>query len=217
MTAVAVVTAKRFTAAKQRMAGGVPEERRLALVEAMLGDVLEAVTRARQITSTIVVTGEPVAEEIARKCGAEVIHDPEDAGHVGAAKLGVDRAVELDAGTVVLLPGDCPLLESREVDSLATGLPDPFVAVIPDRHGSGTNALALRPPRVIEPSFGEGSCERHLGLARDAGIPHAAEEIPGLALDLDTPADIVALTTRIEMARAAGRNPAPRTAAVLGI
>lgn len=203
--------------AKQRLAGSVPEERRLALVEAMLGDVLEAVSAARQIDLILVVTGEPAAAGLARGCGAEVIHDPEDAGHIGAAKLGISRALELEARTAVLLPGDCPLLEPREVDSLVTGLPDPFVAVVPDRHGTGTNSLAMRPPDAIEPSFGEGSCQRHLDLARQAEIPHTAERVDGLALDMDTPADIIALTTKIEMARAAGGNPAPRTAAVLGI
>lgn len=217
MNTVAVVTAKRFTAAKQRMSGAVPEERRLALVEAMLGDVLEAVTGARQVTFTVVVTGEAAAEGLAAGCGAEVIHDPEDAGHIGAAKLGIARALELEADAVVLLPGDCPLLESREIDSLVTGLPDPFVAVVPDRHGTGTNSLAMRPPDAIEPAFGEDSCARHLELARAAGVPHATERVEGLALDLDTPADIVALTTKIEIARAAGGNPAPRTAAILGI
>ena len=217
MSAAAVITAKRFTAAKQRMSGGVPEEKRLALVEAMLGDVLEAVRAARMVTFMIVVTGEPVATDLAVACGAEVIHDPEDAGHSGAAMLGVARAMELGVDRVVLLPGDCPTLEPRELDGLLTGLPDPFVAVVPDRHGLGTNALAMRPPDAIEPAFGEGSCERHLGLARAAGLPHATEEIPGLALDMDTPADIIALTTRIEMARASGSKPAPRTAAILGI
>ncbi len=217
MNAVAVVTAKRFTAAKQRLSGTVPEERRLALVEAMLGDVLEAVTRARQVTATVVVTGEAAAAGLAADFGAEVIHDPDDAGHNGAAKMGVARAEELGADVVALLPGDCPLLAPRELDSLISGLPEPFVAVVPDRHGTGTNAIAMRPPNAIEPSFGEGSCERHLSLARSAGIPHATDEVEGLALDLDTPADIVALTTRIEMARASGENPSPRTAAALGI
>lgn len=217
MRAAAVITAKRFNAAKQRMSTGVPEERRLALVEAMLGDVLEAVSSSRMVDLRIVVTGEPVAISLAGEFGAEVIHDPDDAGHIGAAKLGVARAIELGADAAVLLPGDCPLLEPRELDHLLTGLPKPFVAIVPDRHGTGTNAIALRPPDAIEPSFGEGSCERHQQLARAAGLPHSTEDVPGLALDLDTPADIVALTTRIEIARGAGRQPAPRTAAILGI
>ena len=40
---------------------------------------------------------------------------------------------------------------------------------MPDRHGTGTNALLLTPPDVIAPSFGAGSRERHERLAREAG------------------------------------------------
>jgi 2-phospho-L-lactate guanylyltransferase len=84
--------------------------------------------------------------------------------------------------------------------------------VIPDRHGTGTNALVLAPPDAIVPSFGEGSRERHVAAARAAGIPYGVEELPSLGLDLDTPADIVALTMRVE--RGGG---ARRTAKELGI
>jgi 2-phospho-L-lactate guanylyltransferase len=213
MKAYAIVTAKRFTAAKQRLAGSIDEDLRLRLVEAMLGDVLEAVGRSRAVAGTIVVTGEGIAADLAAGFGAEVIHDPDDASHSGAALMGVARAEALGATCVVLLPGDCPLLDPKEIDRLLTGLPTPFVTVVPDRHGTGTNALVLSPPRAIEPAFGADSCERHLGLARDAGVPHATEELPTLALDLDTPADFVALTTRLDM----NKGRAPRTARVLGI
>jgi 2-phospho-L-lactate guanylyltransferase len=87
------------------------------------------------------------------------------------------------------------------------------VAIVPDRHGEGTNALVLRPPGAIRPAFGEGSCARHVAAARDGGIPHAVEELPSLALDLDTPADLVALTGRVEDDRGAARG----TARALGI
>lgn len=213
MKAFAIVTAKRFTSAKQRLAGSIDEDLRLRLVEAMLGDVLEAVTAARMVEGTIVVTGEGIAADMATGFGAEVIHDPDDASHSGAAMMGISRAEELGATCVALLPGDCPLLDPRELDRLLTGLPTPFVTVVPDRHGAGTNALALSPPRAIEPAFGPDSCERHLALARAAEVPHTTEDLPTLALDLDTPADFVALTTRLDMDR--GR--APRTAKVLGI
>jgi 2-phospho-L-lactate guanylyltransferase len=112
-----------------------------------------------------------------------------------------------------MLPGDCPLLDTRELERLLTGLPGRYAAIVPDRHGTGTNALALAPPDAIAPAFGEGSCERHADAAREAGIPHSVEELPSLALDLDTPADIVALTRAVE----ADRSRARRTAKALGI
>lgn len=208
-----MVTAKRFDRAKQRLAGSIDEELRLELVEAMLADVLAAVSQSRMLSATVVVTGEPAAAELARAAGAEVVTDTGDEGHSEAALLGVARAVELGAECVVLLPGDCPLLDPRELDHLLTGLPDPFVAIVPDRHGTGTNALVLVPPDVMRPAFGEGSCERHQGIARAAGVPFTVENLPTLALDLDTPADIVALTMKLDLKGGHATN----TARVLGI
>jgi 2-phospho-L-lactate guanylyltransferase len=209
----AVITAKRFGRAKQRLAGSIDEALRLELVEAMLADVLAAVSESRMLSATVVVTGEPAAADLARSAGAEVIGDTGDEGHSEAALLGVARAVEFGAECVVLLPGDCPLLDPRELDHLLTGLPDPYVAIVPDRHGTGTNSLVLVPPDVMRPAFGEGSNERHQTIARAAGVPFTVEELPTLALDLDTPADIVALTLSLDLK--GGR--AANTARVLGI
>jgi 2-phospho-L-lactate/phosphoenolpyruvate guanylyltransferase len=213
LKATAIVPVKRFHEAKQRLAPGIGAERRAALAAAMLEDVLEAIAAARAIERTIVVSGDPVAQEIAAAATAEVVPDPSDEGHVEAALAGIARAEVEGARCVALLPGDCPLLESRELDRLLTGVPEPYVAIVPDRHGEGTNALALSPPGAIRPAFGEGSCARHVDAARRAGIPFAVEELPSLALDLDTPADLVALTRELE----AGSGPARRTAEALGL
>jgi 2-phospho-L-lactate guanylyltransferase len=211
--ATAVLPVKRFAAAKQRLAGGMDDERRQALVAAMLEDTLEAIGEARSIERTILVSGDPRAQEIAAAAGVEVVPDPADEGHVIAALAGITRAEVEGADCVVLLPGDCPLLDPKELDSLLTGVPTSYVAIVPDRHGAGTNALVLTPPGAIRPAFGEGSCARHVAAAREAGIPYAVEELPSLALDLDTPADVVALTR--ELTAHPGR--ARRTAKALGI
>ena len=62
--------------------------------------------------------------------------------------------------------------------------------VVPDRHGSGTNALLLAPPRAIRPAFGPGSRARHETLAREAGAACAVDEVPALLLDVDTLEDL---------------------------
>lgn len=213
MKATAVLPVKRFAGAKRRLATGIDDERREALVAAMLEDTLEAIAAARTIGRTIIVTGDPKAQEIVAESGAEVLPDPADEGHVIAALAGIARAEADGADCVVLLPGDCPLLDPKELDRLLTGVPASFVAVVPDRHGTGTNALVLSPPGAIRPAFGEGSRARHVDAARAADIPFAVENLPSLALDLDTPADLIALTTALE----GGRGRARRTARVLGI
>ena len=213
MNAVAVLPVKRFGAAKQRMAGGITGGQRRDLAEAMVADVLEAIGRARAIERTIVVTGDPIAQGLAAAAGAEVVPDPEDTGHVEAAQAGIARAEADGAERVVLLAGDCPLLDPRELDRLLTGVPGNYVGVVPDRHGTGTNALLLSPPNAIAPAFGEGSRDRHVEAARQAGVPFGIEELPSIELDLDTPADVIALTRELE--KQPGR--AKRTAKALGI
>ena len=65
MKTVAVITAKRFTRAKQRLSGSMDPDLRRQLVEAMLGDVLEAVSESRMVSGTVVVTGEDAAVALA--------------------------------------------------------------------------------------------------------------------------------------------------------
>lgn len=213
MNATAVLPVKRFDDAKQRLAGGVDAERRRELAGAMVADVLAAIREARAIDRLIVVTGDPIAQELAAGAGAEVVPDPEDAGHVEAAQAGIARAEVEGAERVILLAGDCPLLDPRELDRLLTGVPGRYVGIVPDRHGTGTNALLLSPPDAILPAFGEGSRDRHVEAARRAEIPFGIEELPSIELDLDTPADVIALTRELEKQPKRAR----RTAKALGI
>jgi len=213
LKATAVLPVKRFNAAKQRLAAGLGGEQRRNLAEAMVADVLEAIAAARTIERTILVSGDPIAQELAAGAGAEVVPDPEDAGHVEAALAGIARAQVEGAECVVLLPGDCPLLEPRDLDRLLTAVPERYVGIVPDRHGSGTNALVLSPPDAIVPAFGEGSRERHVAAARAAGVPFEVEAPGSLGLDLDTPADVIALTRELESRPGRAR----RTAKALGI
>ena len=212
MPVAAIIPVKRFGAAKRRLAATLGAKPRAALALAMLGDVLAAVAGTQGVDHVIVVTGEPAAEWAAREHAADVVADPSDAGHSQAAMLGIARAVELGATAVALLPGDCPLLDPSELDAALDRISGGRVGIVPDRHGTGTNALLLAPPDAIEPAFGEGSRDRHERLARTALRAAAIERLDSLALDVDTPADLAALG---EVLRAAPER-APRTAAALG-
>jgi 2-phospho-L-lactate/phosphoenolpyruvate guanylyltransferase len=215
--ATAIIPVKRFGSAKQRLLEAMDRPARAAMVKAMLGDALAAVSRADRIERTIVVTGEGRAERVAlnhaRATNAplEVMQDPDDPGHSAAATLGIIRAIALGAEAVALLPGDCPLLDPAELDQALERLSPGCVAVVPDRHETGTNALLMAPADAIGPAFGEGSCERHLDRARRRGHRAATEKLQSLALDLDTPDDLRALVEAL----ASGSERAPRTAAEL--
>jgi len=217
MRTTAIIPVKRFGAAKQRLLEGLDRPRRAALVKAMLEDVLTATTRAMLVERVIVVTGEGRAERIALRrarrvtTALEVLRDPKDVGHSEAATLGIVRAKALAAECVALLPGDCPLLDPAELDAALERMRTGWVTVVPDRHGTGTNALLMAPPDAIGPAFGPGSRARHSERARRAGHEVTVEPLPSLGLDVDTPADLAALAATLE----SEPSRAPATAAAL--
>jgi 2-phospho-L-lactate guanylyltransferase len=123
-----------------------------------------------------------------------LVREDHDQGHNAAAELGVKEALRLGAQRALLVPGDCPALDPGEIDELlARRGSERSMIIVPDRHGTGTNALLITPPDVLAPSFGPGSCLRHVELAEAAGIAHEVVEVPSLALDIDTPEDLDAL------------------------
>jgi 2-phospho-L-lactate guanylyltransferase len=114
-----------------------------------------------------------------------------------------DEAMAAGAAAVLVLPIDIPAvapdLLAPLVETAAAG--DRVVAVVPDRHGRGTNALLLAPPDVIDFCFGGDSKDAHVDAARSAG---ARVELLGgpLTLDIDTPDDL--LLAEAETSGAAG-------------
>ena len=213
MRTVAILPVKSFGRAKQRLTGGFPD--RPGLAAAMVADVLDALALVEGLAEVLVVTAAPVEA----RPGVVVVHDPAEAGQSAAAELGIAAAVERGAERVLLVPGDCPALDPDEVAALLAGEASDRasretagVVIVPDRHGTGTNALVLSPPRIMAPAFGEGSFARHTALARAAGVTPRVAEVRSLGLDVDTPEDLAAL----RRALAAWPRGAVRTRALLG-
>jgi 2-phospho-L-lactate guanylyltransferase len=211
MRTAAVLPVKSFGRAKQRLDAAVGQPDRGELAAAMLGDVLGALRAVGGLSELIVVTAEPRAAADARAAGAHVVDDPVEAGQSDAAGRGVRAAIARGAHRALLVPGDCPALDPVEVGRLLDGFPDAGLVIVPDRHGSGTNALLIAPPHAIEPSFGPGSFARHAALGAAAGVTVRVAQAPSLALDVDNPGDLAALREALAALPAA----APRTRVLL--
>ena len=115
-----------------------------------------------------------------------------------------DEAIAGGASAVLVLPIDIPRVSAASLGplvDLAAGAKDPLVAIVPDRHGRGTNALVLRPPDVIDFCFGGDSWQAHLEAARAADATIETLDGP-LTLDIDTPEDL--LLAQAEMPEAVG-------------
>jgi 2-phospho-L-lactate guanylyltransferase len=206
MTTIAIVPMKHFEQAKSRLSEAVAFGHRRALAEAMFTDVLVAARRAAGLNGVIVVTSDRIAARIAGGYGASVIEDT-GSTHSEAAALGITRAVVQGATRVLVIPGDCPLLSPAEVDTLlALPVSGRTALIIPDRHGTGTNALLLTPPDALTPSFGEDSCQRHFELAQAQGATPEVVQVPSLGLDVDTGEDYALLQTTIASSRGGAAN-----------
>jgi 2-phospho-L-lactate/phosphoenolpyruvate guanylyltransferase len=210
MRTIAILPVKTFGSAKQRLAGLLGSGSRHALAQAMFCDVLASLRHVPRLDAIAVVTADRVAESAALAHRVPVLRDDFEVGQSAAASTGIRHALAAGFERAVLVPGDAPLLDPRELDAFLerTAAEGVAVAIVPDRHGTGTNALLLAPPDAIEPSFGPGSLERHVSAAEEAGLRHLVDPLPSLALDIDTPEDLAELATTLDQRR--GQAPMTR-------
>ncbi len=208
MRTLAILPVKSFGAAKQRLAESLGAGSRQALAQAMFTDVLSSIRRVPGLDDIAVVTSDRTAEAAAGGHGVRVLPDTAQAGQSEAALIGIRHALAEGYDRVLLVPGDTPLVQPGDLAGLLTR--PGAVVIVPDRHGTGTNAVVLTPPDAIGPSFGEGSFARHVAAAEEAGVPHRVEEIRTLALDVDTADDLAELVAELEVHR--GQAPSTRGA-----
>ncbi len=204
MSTVAVVPVKPLVGALGRLGRILEAAERRALQAAMLRDVLGACREAGEVATTIVVTGDGEAGEIARAHGATVLadHDP-PLGMNAAVEIGLARAAELGARAALVVTADLPCARGADLDAVCTALSGPTGVVLsPSLDGTGTNAMLIAPPRALRPELGVGSLARHLSQADRLGLAVAMAPRPGLALDVDTPEDLARLCERPPLSRA---------------
>jgi 2-phospho-L-lactate guanylyltransferase len=199
MKTIGILPVKRLGSAHGRLSGLLGPEQRNRLAEATFLDALGKIRQCKTLDETVVVTSDPSVARQSRWLGHLVVEQGEDLGHSAAASAGARAALELGADRVAMLPTDCPLMDSAELDD-RLGTTPRAALIVPDRHGTGTNALVLSPPAAFRPAFGPDSCARHVSLARAAGIGFALEKLESMALDLDTPEDMALLRDALLLA-----------------
>ena len=186
MTTAVLIGLKHLDEAKTRLAPELSSEERRALMRRMLTTVVAAATEAQLGTVTL-VSSDPGAAGLAAQLGIGHQDDGALAWNLGLVHaLG---ALDPQPGSVLYLAGDLPLVTAAELVALRDAVPARGVAVA-RAHDGGTNALWVTPAGALEPSFGEpGSAQVHLQRASKAGLEAVLVDLPGLALDVDTPQD----------------------------
>jgi 2-phospho-L-lactate/phosphoenolpyruvate guanylyltransferase len=193
----ALVPIRGLEAAKLRLGGQLDAEERYDLVSRLLVRIVAAARDSGSIERTIVVSRDAAALDLAEANGA-IAHRQSSDGLNAALAEGRAAALSEGASALLVLPADLPAADATTIaaliddarGALAAKPERALVALVPDRHGTGTNALLLSPPHVIEFAFGPDSRALHRSAADDAGAAYLEIESP-LTLDIDTADDLV--------------------------
>ena len=194
-----IVAVKRLAAAKTRLAPMFSAPARENIVLGMLVDTLSAAARVSSVGLITVVTPDEAAAAAAIDAGAHVLADPTPDGHpdpLNNAIAAAERVVSKSVSNIVVLQGDLPAMQTRELsEAIAEGRRHPrsFVA---DRLGTGSAALCAFGV-ALDSRFGFNSAALH----RHSGAIELTGEWPGLRCDIDTPEDLA-------IARGLGIGPA---------
>ena len=189
----AIVPIKELDGAKQRLAPLLSPAQRRALIETMMGEVLDAVAHASGLAGIMVVTRDPVASRLASRLGARVVSDGARDGHTGSVTAGLGLLAREGRAGMIALPADIPAATAAEIDAvLAAHLAAPSFTISPAHDELGSNAVVCSPPDRVPLRFGDNSYFPHLEAARRQAITPTIVRQPGIAMDIDHPADIAA-------------------------
>jgi 2-phospho-L-lactate guanylyltransferase len=189
----AIVPIKELEGAKQRLAPLLSPAQRRALIEVMMGEVLEAIAGAKSLAGLMVVTLDPQAAALANRLGARVVTDGARDGHTGSVTAGLKLLAREGRGGMITLPADIPAATSAEIDRVVVAhLAAPSFTISPAHDDLGSNAVICSPPDAVPLRFGENSYFPHLEAARRCGIEPTVIRQPGIAMDIDHPVDLAA-------------------------
>ncbi|WP_062344130.1 2-phospho-L-lactate guanylyltransferase [Novosphingobium sp. CCH12-A3] len=188
MSWTAIVPLKAAAERKTRLSEALDGDAKAALAEGMAYHVIATLADSSAIGSIRVLS--PVSFDI-----PGTTWEP-DLGKGLNAEL--DRVCAALAGErMVIVHADLPLLCAEDVSALLGAADGVGAAIATDRHGVGTNALALREAACVGFAFGPDSLAHHL-----ARLPHAVVlQRNGLAIDIDTADDIAAAQGALPLGR----------------
>lgn len=175
-----LVPVKAFSEAKVRLAAVLNAADRAALARSLAAGVIAAAGEA----AVSVVCDDPEVAQWATSQGAAVIWTPARGLNAAVAE-GVSALAAQGVALVTVAHADLPLVtDLTGLGRLGT------VVLAPDRHGDGTNVIALPTDVGFSFSYGAGSFRRHLAEAQRRGLAIEVVERPDLAWDVDVPDDL---------------------------
>ena len=184
-----LVPVKNLKEAKQRLARVLDQVARTELAQAMLQDVAETLAAWPNRSEVALVTCDPFALSLACQYGFEVIADHKNSGETDAIEMAT-RVCQLRGLDTLVIPADIPLIQAWELQAIYDAAPEVGSVLVPAGDGRGTNAVLRRPAALFPLRFGNDSFKPHLAAANASGNSCVVLSLPGIAVDVDNPADL---------------------------
>lgn len=188
-----LVPIKDTATAKQRLARVLDQAARTELARAMLHDVLTTLHNWENRPAVGIVTGDSYATQLAAEYEFEVIPDRDNPGETGAIEMATRVCVERGVNETLVIPADIPLIQVRELEEILRQAPLEGSVLVPAGDGRGTNAALRRPADLFPLKFGNDSFKPHHAAALATGKACVVLKLPGIAVDVDNPADLLQL------------------------
>jgi 2-phospho-L-lactate/phosphoenolpyruvate guanylyltransferase len=185
-----LVPVKNLQNAKQRLSSVLNVEERRALAEAMLRDVLHTLASWEERPAVAVVTNDPVARELAEEYAFDIIQDRNNRSESDAISMATAMCLGWGADSTLVIPADIPLVSVAELQQILAAAPERGSVLVPSADGRGSNAVYRKPGALFPLRFGNDSFLPHRAAAKATGHPCVELRLAGIALDVDTPADL---------------------------
>ncbi len=188
----AVIPVKGLTESKTRLSTHLQGDKRRALVEALLEDVLSSIIRSRVYGTVMVISPD---DNVSSQLPSQ------DVSFLKQTGVGLNRAIEQanrlanqkHARSVTTVLADTPLVEPGDFKELVGISSAAKRVVMAPSFKGGTNVMLTSPPGVITPSYGRWSYSKHLRQAQANGVNAYSISNNRISFDIDTVSDLIEL------------------------
>lgn len=187
MTTWAVLPVKRYSIGKSRLRELYTETELAELNQQLFECTFTKIKQSSRIERILVVSKEERALMWCEANGGVPLLEDDPSTLNSAIIQAQNYICRHGGGRIMILPSDLPLMTSKDIESLlslANGKRK--LVIVPDHYQSGTNALVMSEPHLIDPKFGKGSFRKHTRQAMGKQAELVVYLNENIQWDLDT-------------------------------
>ncbi len=142
-----LVPVKNLENAKQRLASLLDQDTRTELAQAMLHDVLDALSACCSYSEISLVTSDPFVLDLAQAFSFQVIPDATNRSETDAIEMATQLCESRGVESTLVIPADIPLIQPSEVTAILQAAPEKG-SVLLCSHCLGSRSISIN-PRIL--------------------------------------------------------------------